>query len=545
MLVSSPRPLWSRLVVGAVAATLVVERLSTLAAAPPTDFDDAYMFVRYADNLRGGFGMVWNRGGETVYGATGLVHLAIVTALRALVPAWPDWRALAVATLVAAVAALAVATALVARFAGHPWLRGAPERALVAVVATVAYSEAFVFHCGTGMDTMSALAANGAVVFASLALAADPTPRAAVACALVGFIATEARPDSVILAAGTPLLTVALVGGRARRALAAWLLGPFAALVGASLAAKRHWLGSALPLAFWVKRPFAYGGFVGEYTWNPFWFMAVFFRAAAPLLVVIVVGARRRHARALAALLLPVAATFAALFAVNQIMGHLGRFYFPSLPALVAAAAVVSDGLWPLPWRALTVRAVVAGALLFGGGVALDAAGRRYEARAEHQPIAELGGYSVAATQPLPEIDSWRASLEMADLVAAAPAAARVAMSEHGLVAARAPAAVIIDVLGLHDRWFARHGFSAAELFRRRPDLIWMPHPDYTQMIRDILDDDELWRDYDFYPDALTFGVVVRRDGAAAAALRRLFTARFAADYPGLRLDDYRAVRAR
>jgi hypothetical protein len=116
-------------------------------------------------------------------------------------------------------------------------------------------------------------------------------------------------------------------------------------------------------------------------------------------------------------------------------------------------------------------------------------------------------------------------------------------MTEHGLVAARAPAAVIIDVLGLHDRWFARHGFSAAELFRRRPDLIWMPHPDYTQMIRDILDSDELWRDYDFYPDAFTFGVALRRDGEAAATLRRLLAARFAADYPGVRLDDYRAAR--
>src|SRR5262249_2494776 len=131
------------------------------------------------------------------------------------------------------------------------------------------------------------------------------------------------------------------------------------------------------------------------------------------------------------------------------------------------------------------------------------------------------------------------------ELAAAAPAGARLAMSEHGLVAARAPAAVIIDVIGLHDRWFARHRFTAAELFRRRPDLIWMPHPDYTQLIRDILDSNDLCRDYDSYPDALPFGVALRRDGAAAAALRRLFVARFTADHPALHLDDYRAQRSR
>src|SRR5262245_56796685 len=43
--------LWLRLVVGGLAIALVVERLATLAALPPTDFDDAYMFIRYADNL--------------------------------------------------------------------------------------------------------------------------------------------------------------------------------------------------------------------------------------------------------------------------------------------------------------------------------------------------------------------------------------------------------------------------------------------------------------------------------------------------------------
>ena len=94
-------------------------------------------------------------------------------------------------------------------------------------------------------------------------------------------------------------------------------------------------------------------------------------------------------------------------------------------------------------------------------------------------------------------------------------------MSEHGLVGAAAPDAVIIDVLGLHDREFARGGFRVDELWRRRPDVIWMPHPDHTQMVRDILDSDELWARYDFYPDAFSYGVALRRDGPHAAALRR------------------------
>jgi hypothetical protein len=538
---------WLHAAAAATLAALAWERAATLLRLPPTDFDDAYMFVRYADNLRGGFGLVWNRGGEHVFGVTSLLHLGVVTALRALFSAWTDARVLGVAATGAGLIALAVGALLCARFSAHPWLRRSPLMAALVIVPSVAYAEAFVFHCGTGMDTMASLVANLALAWAALALAEAPSVRAAVSCAVAGWLAIVARPDNALVSFGVPLgmITIDGVRGERRRLALAFVL-PWLVLVGGSLAAARLWLGTALPLSFWAKRPFAYGGFVGEYTWNPFWFLGVFLRAAAPLVVVLVLAVRRRHARRVAALLVPVAATLAALFDVNQIMGHLGRFYFPMLAFFVAAAAVVADGLSPLPrWRPLVARALVAVAVVVGGGAALDAAGRRYEARAATQPLADLGGWERDAAAPLPELDSWRAAHEVAAIAASAPPGTRLAMSEHGLVGARAPHAVIIDPIGLHDRFFALHGFSAAELLRRRPDFIWMPHPDYTQMIRALLDDDDFWRDYDFWPDALQFGVAIRRDGPASALLHRLFAERFAVDYPGAQLEEHRARRLR
>jgi hypothetical protein len=140
-------------------------------------------------------------------------------------------------------------------------------------------------------------------------------------------------------------------------------------------------------------------------------------------------------------------------------------------------------------------------------------------------------------------MDSWRASEEVALFAWAAPAGTRFAMSEHGVVGARAPDAFIIDVLGLHDRTFALDGFSVAELWRRRPDVIWMPHPDHTQMIRDILDSDELWNHYVFYPDAFTYGMALRRDSPAYAELSALFLARWSAAFPGFAPEAYAAHR--
>jgi hypothetical protein len=191
------------------------------------------------------------------------------------------------------------------------------------------------------------------------------------------------------------------------------------------------------------------------------------------------------------------------------------------------------------------VRVGLVVALVAAGRFGLESAGARYEARQRGVRLASLGGYQIAAAQPLPDLDSWQSSIEVASLAAQAPPGTRFAMSEHGLVGARAPSAILIDVLGLHDRAFARHGFSADELLlRRAPDAIWMPHPDHTQMIRDLLDRDAFWSHYDFYPDAFTYGFALRKESARSSILRALFESRWRASYPGLRPDDYLARRA-
>jgi hypothetical protein len=103
----------------------------------------------------------------------------------------------------------------------------------------------------------------------------------------------------------------------------------------------------------------------------------------------------------------------------------------------------------------------------------------------------------------------------------------------------------MIDVLGLHDPTFARHGFSAAELFRRNPDVLWLPHSDHTQMLRDILDSDDFWNHYAFYPDAFFHGIALRTDGPYSTRLAELLSAQWHKAYPGLLMSDYQAVRGK
>ena len=553
-----------RLAIVVVVVAVVVERLRALVSAPPTDFDDAYMFLRYAHNLLAGFGLRWNRGEPPVYGATSLPHVLVVALVRRLAPRLDDAAVLQTASGAAAILFVAALVLTCARFARHPVLRGRGWIWAALLLPPLAYAEPFTFHAQTGMDTMLAALANTALVYAALALAEAPSLARAFAAALAAYAAYLVRPDSAIYAAGIPALCLLATGARgARRRPLIAFVAALAALVAIDLLVKQRWLGTPWPLGAYAKRPWYYGGFAGEFTWNPFWFLNVFFAGAAPFIAALVLFTTRRSAGLAAALLAPVAVTIVALFGVNQIMGHLGRFYFPALPFVVVAAALIFDRRLvqaaaaageraagapappPATLRAPFARLTGVALLFLVGERALSIAGARYDGRAATQALAPLDGYTVPVALPLPQIDSWTSSQEMAAFARAAPSGTRFAMSEHGLVGASAPDAVIIDVLGLHDREFARHGFRAAELWRRAPEVIWMPHPDHTQMVRDILDSPELWDHYDFFPDAFSYGVAVRRDGLRAAALAVLFQERWQAIYPGYAvLDGYRAERA-
>jgi hypothetical protein len=267
---------------------------------------------------------------------------------------------------------------------------------------------------------------------------------------------------------------------------------------------------------------------------------------AWPFVVALILFADRDGWRRAAVLLAPVVASIAVLFRFNQIMGHMGRFYVPFLPFFVAAGGLELDA-WlrrgaelrsrPLLWRA----GVAAGAAVVAWLGLLGGAGL-YAGHAASQTLALPAGFHVPATTPLPDLDSWQAAHAIAAIARDAPEAT-FAMSEHGLPGAIAPATAIVDVLGLHDPGFARDGFSAAALLRRKPDLIWLPHEDHTAMLREIVGSEAFWAHYAYYPDAFFHGIAVRTDGPYHDSLSALVAAQWQAVYPGHAMADHRAVR--
>ena len=553
-LAGEARP-WRRrsLLLGGLGLLLVgimaIERLAFLSHAAPSDFDDAYTYLRYAQHWLAGDGIVWNTGEATVFGVTSLLHLAVVTAIRRGFPALPMWHVLQVASGAAAIGLLAALVAIAALVARDPrlsrnWIFWAGM-----LLPLVAFREAFGFHAGTGMDTMLAALSNAVLIFFSLQLGAKPTTGRIALAVAAGAVSVLARPDNLICAVLCPTLAILLLAERPIvRPLV--LHGSMSVLVLGLLALGAwHLLGTPVPLSFFVKQPGYYSGFAGEFGWNPFRFLDVFLIAAWPFVVAVILFGDRAGWRSAVVLLAPALSTVAALFRFNQIMGHLGRFYFPMLPFFVVAGLLQFDRFVSRPRHALRpkvllARAAVAFVVVAVVRAGLGSAGERYASRSDAQTLPPIVGYQVAAAESLPEVDSWESARRIAAIAAAAPAGARFDMSEHGLPGALAPNIAIVDVLGLHDADFALHGFSAAEFFRRGADFIWMPHSDHAFMLKEILASDEFWAHYAFYPDAFFHGVAVRTDGKHAAALGHLLSSAWDWTYPGIAMADHRAARS-
>ncbi|HTF87934.1 MAG TPA: hypothetical protein VK843_05960, partial [Planctomycetota bacterium] len=113
--------------------------------------DDAYMYARYAANLRHGDGFAWNPGGEPTWGATALLYVPWVAAISTFLGDDPG-RIIVFASAIGMVLALVLMALLVIRSIPS----GEGDRGLVLMIcvaiAAVAHRK-IAAHAANGMDT--------------------------------------------------------------------------------------------------------------------------------------------------------------------------------------------------------------------------------------------------------------------------------------------------------------------------------------------------------------------------------------------------------
>jgi hypothetical protein len=127
----------------------------------------------------------------------------------------------------------------------------------------------------------------------------------------------------------------------------------------------------------------------------------------------------------------------------------------------------------------------------------------------------------------------------LGELIASLPPGAVVAASEVGYIAAIAPRATIIDLVGLNDTQIGLRGFSMDDLLARAPDLIWFPHTDYTGLRAQILEDPRLYARYVVIADVFNFGIAIRRESPLRGEVEKGLLKAWSKLYPASNLVEY------
>jgi hypothetical protein len=364
--------------------------------------------------------------------------------------------------------------------------------------------------------------------------------------ALAGLLLYATRPEGAMIVVLVPVLMV-LVWSKGSLAGLARLLVTFFAGIAVELLLCKLYFHTALPLSFYMKSRNGYEGYMRY--WHPTFQLGEFLAGCALYLAVMVWAARARDARMLTVFLVPVVLMAVYLNSVLQIMNDCSRYYLPYLPLLLVPALVVLDhrlgegAQWwkPRETQGLALRLVGLACLVLlcwpvlrrGVALAIDRTIERKQYA--YDPVV----LQTVATSKLPDMpEIWKTVPDQ--IFATLPAGATVASSEVGYLGARLQALNVIDLEGLNDTQIALQGFHVPDLLARRPDSIWMPHPDYTWQRGVLMTNPEFLREYELYKDAALSGIAIRRDSPYRAQLE----ANLQRAYPGVVITDYLVTAA-
>ncbi len=515
----------------------------------PLLFDDAYMFARYATNMRHGLGLSWNLDGAHTYGPTSLLWALVVLVLSYLpLGAWQMLSLGSWLCSLGAVIAIAWAVALNARSGvlSRTW------RVLPLVALPLAIAPAFIGNAATGMETM--LATLLAAVFVGSALAWSRGNVRPEWVGVAGLLLFLTRPEAAIAVVLLPLLLFFLMpDGRGSKRGVAILLGVFIAGVALDLLVCKLYFQTAFPLSFYMKSRHAYEGYAA--VWHPELLMLGFLSGCQVYLAALILLGRRRDLRLIVCCVTPALAVFAYLATVTQIMGFNARYYAPYFAFFIVPALLVvdrwvgredapSEDRWPR--HTLLVRTCVAASLMVCflalPSERVQATIRRLEGRShyEYEPVR----LDIAASVPLPAKNWDVTMIAITDLlVAPLPRGTAVTATEVGYIGSRASQVNIIDLAGLNDTDIALHGFNMAALLARKPDILWLPNISYTYQRGLMLADPALLQQYDVYAGAANYGLALRKDSPFRSQIDQQMKVFWTATYPGYNMEDYR-VRA-
>lgn len=463
-------------------------------------WDDAYFFSRYADNYRASGDYSWNVGEPPSYGLTSVAYGAWIFVVRLLGGEAP--LSLWLGSLFWGAVTMVGLWRLVHLQSGGDI---AQRRALYALFWVLIGLNVLhlAVHFSSGMDTSLAMAWLGAYLYLWKRFEGKLSPGKALALGLLGGMAWFIRPDLLLFPIFMPLAQ-ALLGIRPlQRKMAGYILLFTCFMVLLLMGGGVKYLGGLFPLSFYVKSLNSYGEGISRAYWlEGLRHLALFLAWNFPLLILMPAAIRAARKQGQSAFSRPDKALIGCLlifllyhaFLVTPIMGYHQRFLYPVWPIMVYLTCKswtvwmrLKGGIPKFPaWMPLSLLAGLSLWIL-----AFTWVKRPANISATIGKMDLNTAYRELGQNNWPYLPQF---LYLGDSL-------KIASTELGILGAMAPRNVIHDLSGLHNLETARYGLDTDRLLRvQQPDLIYMPHPDYLEMIQAIRSDTTFQRHYLEYP---------------------------------------------
>lgn len=499
-------------------------------------WDDSNMIGKYVYNFINYGEIAWNHQQGPAWGLTSCIYIFFVLPVYKFFVTTSVSKAIAATSMIFGIAFMGLFSLFIKKYITRNNYFTAMVCLVVLLIMALKMEDKLAYHFTSGMDTMLSLFYMTALLFAFKHYETHPSRKNLILYSILGGLSFSIRPDLLLFALGIPGLFMVLNNSKQSRIdyfISALVVGAVA-LVQSGL--YYIYFKSFVPLPFYVKKAGFYGadfeaslGGISNTEFNSFMEKYTF------LLVIIAADiiVNRKFWFSLvprlekAALVCLAAYFFYFIYMALPIMAFHSRFFYPGLPCLLFLAF---SGINRFSERMTAVLSVLNKysvnlvASIVIALLCLFAINKNYTAFTKESRRAVKEMYDPAYYYNA----KWRWYWYKLDKFAKLPADFKYATSELGLPAVISPEKEIIDYAGLHDSYFAQNGFKAEELFRRNPDLIYLPHPSYKKTTDDILNNPIFKTDYIYYqPEQLgvkRFGIALNKKSKYLNEMNQVLT---------------------
>ncbi|MFL5787816.1 MAG: hypothetical protein ACJ748_07165 [Flavisolibacter sp.] len=474
-------------------------------------FDDAYMFMRYADNIINHHVYGWNPG-ERAFGCTSMVYTffeALLKCVSLLVgfqsSVRNDGTILILSSFSWGMLSLWLMYKIIGRINRESF--AIPQEFIRITFAFILFSAPFNFNLTTGMDTMASVFFNTLVIYAAFLVTRNSSLFNIIKLSFAIYLAFLTRPDSIILNGTFSFLVLIYFRVPAKKLLS--FLGSMVLILGADTLIKYLYFGNPLPLPFYVKKGGFYEGFMGVADWNAVDFFLNFIYNYGIYFIIPGMFLDKWNMRAYLVFLLPLLLFFGYFFTVLQIMGNQSRFYVPGLPYIIIGAFYFLASIEYTKYFKGSFVLPVLFTLIIIAILTFSYPYKFYLLQKEtNKEMAITGEQSTNK----PKLNDFEATEKFSWLIKDLPSGSVVAATEHGYPSAANPEINILDLSGLHNPYFIRHGWTNDIIKSQMPEVIWMPHTNYTVLRYRIAHDSTFQKDYTYFPGAINFGIAIKKN---------------------------------